>query len=468
MIRTAFTTLLMLAAGCMVHPPRDVDPPVDLPARFSKTGQAPVLETWWTAFDDARLNALIAEALGGSFSLRSAWSRLDQARAVAEKSGAALWPSVTGTADAERSRAKTAAGTANATSYGLGLAAVYELDLWGRVRSARDAAVLDVLAGAEDLNAAAISLAANVAVTWYQLIEQRGQIQLLNEQIQTNRDYLEVITLQFRRGRVSATDVLQQRQLVEATLGERVQAEAAVEVLEHQLNLLLGRPPGEPRPAPPADLPGLPPLAATGVPAEWVRRRPDVRAAELRVRSADRQIAAAIADRFPQILLTAGASTTAAHQADLFDAWLLKLAAGLSAPLTDGGRRRAEVRRTKAVLDERLNAYGQTVLTALREVEDALTQEARQAEYLASLQKQLALSRQAMEQTRENYTRGTTDFTRYLTTLLAHQRLQRTLLQARRLRVQYRIQLGRALAGGWTPPRPPATPLNRHDVPSER
>jgi outer membrane protein, multidrug efflux system len=466
----AIAALLPALGGCAMFPPSDVDVPVDLPAAFSKSGAAALPQKWWITFGDPRLDKLIDEALHGSFSLRGAWDRLDQARATARRSGAAMLPSLTGTTGVARTGAKTAAGTAHGTGYSLGLAASYELDLWGRVRATRDASVLDALASAEDLNAAVMTLSADVATTWYKLVEQRGQIKLLDEQIKTNKDYLEIITLQFRRGRVSATDVLQQRQLVELSAGERIQAESAAEVLEHQLAVLLGRAPDAPAMATPTALPAVPPLPKTGVPAEWVRRRPDVRSAELRVHAADRSVAAAIADRFPQVNLTAGASTSANNTGKIFDfdAWLLSLAANLSAPLFDGGRRRAEVDRTRAALSEKLNSYGQTVLTSLREVEDALTQEARQAEYMASLQKQLTLSKQSTDQTRENYAKGTTDFTRYLTTLLGHQRLQRTVLQARRQLVLHRINLCRALAGSWTPQRPPATPMSKQAPPKTR
>ena len=459
--------LPFLAGGCaLCRAPDRVDPPVALPGAFSRPGAGVFAAEWWTMFGDHRLNALIKEAFRGNFSLRSAWDRLDQARAVAARSGAALRPTLDASAGASRTYRETdATNQTNATQVSLGLAAGYEADLWGRIRAARDAAALDAAASREDLNAAAMTLSAEVAGTWYQLVERHGQLALLDEQIKTNLDYLEVITLKFRRGQVSATDVLQQRQLVESTRGERIQTAAESEVLEHQLAVLLGRTPLHPAPATPEKPPVLPDLPQTGIPAEWIRRRPDVRAAELRIQAADRSLAAAIADRFPRLSLSASAQTATSTASDLFDNWLASLAANLTAPLIDGGRRRAEVDRTRAARSEKLNTYGETVLSALKEVEDAITQEVRQTEYVASLHEQFKLSAQSTEQTLENYTKGTMDFTRYLTTLLGHQRLQRTVLRAEQQRVQHRIDLCRALAGGWTPQRPPATPLNKQDQP---
>ncbi len=432
-----------------------VNPPVELPGRFSVEGHAALPERWWVALGDAKLNSLIREALQGNFTLRSAWDRLEQARAVAAKSGAPLIPDVEGAAGVARSVQKTAGmPRIYGTEYSLGLSASYELDLWGRIRSAYDASRIEAYATQQDLQAAAITVSAEVARAWYRLIEQRMQLRLLDEQLETNKKYLDIITLKFRRGQVSATDVLQQRQLVESTLSERYLIEAGIGVLENQLAYLSGRRPGDFSIEIPETLPSLPPLPRSGLPAALIRRRPDVRAAELRVQAADRRVAAAIADQFPKLALTLSTETTAEQVRNLFDNWLASIAANLVAPLFDAGQRRAEVKRTKAIVSERLNFYGQVVLTALKEVEDALSKEKRQAEYVSSLRRQLEFSAKATAQTLEKYTKGTADFTRYLTTLLAHQQLQRRYILARRDWILYRIDLYRALAGGWPLPRP--------------
>jgi len=449
--------LLALAAlpSCAPQAVR-VESPADVPESFSSGGEAPLPGKWWTAFADERLSALIEEALAENFSIRQAWDRLDQARAVAEASGAPLLPSLEGTAGASRSASKTASAPRTyTTEYSLGLAASYEVDLWGRVRSAADAARLDYYAGAEDLRAAAITVTAQIASLWYQLVEAYGALRLLDAQIRTNENYLNVISLKFGQGQVLASDMLQQRELVEQTRGERVLVESAIAVLRNQLAVLLGRAPGTLAAEPPATLPAVPPLPRTGLPAELIRRRPDVRAAELRVQAADRRVSAAIADRFPRLSLTAAAETSDERIRDLFDNWLANIAANVVAPLFDAGLRRAEVQRARAAVSESLNAYGQTVLESFQEVEDALAQEAKQADYVESLRRQLTLAEEATNRTRENYTTTGKDFIRYLTMLLDYQRLERTYLAAKRDLVLFRIKLYRALAGGWTLPRPP-------------
>ncbi len=439
----------VLAGGC-AWTPKPVTAPVELPAAFSATGEAEPPDHWWRAFDDEGLDALIEEALTGNFALWAVRDRLDQARAVARRSGADLWPSLDGRAGVSREVERTArTGRDYETSYSLGVLAGYEVDLWGRIRATRGAALLEARAREQDLQAAAISLAATVARTWYQWVETRARQDLVAEQLATNRRYLDVITLQFRKGRAGATDVLQQKQLVERTQGELIRLQSAEAALAHALAVLAGRAPGALQWPAATTLPDLPPLPATGVPAAWVHRRPDVAAAARRVQAADGQLAAAIADQFPRLSLSADAATAAGRVGDLFDNWFASLAANLTAPLFEGGRLRAEVDRTRAVAAEALHAYGQAVVVSLAEVEDALVRERRQGEYVASLAEQLALARQATDQTLENYTKGTTDFLRYLTALQSYQSLQRQYLAARLELVLGRIELYRALAGGW-------------------
>jgi len=447
--------------------------PVDVPKAFSVSGEAAVPDLWWKALGDGALDALIDEALAGNLDVRVAWDRLAQAEAAARRAGAGLYPAVTGTAAARRDRVtsevevttpapvgpmgvpigqpttRTVKQTTYANDFSLGLAASYELDLWGRVRSTRDAAAFAAQASQEDVAATAIAVTAEVAVTWYRLADQLGQLRLLDEQIATNEKFLTLLDARFRQGRVAATDVLQQEQLLEATRAEKLLAEARRDILRHQLAILLGRPPKATAGAASEALPDLPPLPETGLPAALVQKRPDVRAAWLRLASAHQDVAAAVADRFPRISLTAGVEAGAEKTRDLFDNWIANLGANLTAPLLDGGLRRAEVDRTRAVAEERLHAYGRAILDAFGEVEDALVEERQQERYLANLGRQVELSRKASEQTQDRYAKGAEDFLRVLTALQSYQNLQRRQLEAQRERIEYRIGLYRALGGGW-------------------
>jgi len=442
--------LLLITVSCSTSR-KNLLPPVTIPAKFPSAGDARLPDKWWQSFHDPVLDGLIERALADNFNLRIVWDRLSQAAAVARKSGAARWPAVDGTAGASWYKQEGS----DWTTFSLGAVASYELDLWGRVRSTRDAAALDLRATEQQVRSAAITLAAEVAATWYALVEQYGQIRLLREQLKTNSNVLELIMLRFRRGQVGAADVLRQRQLVETRQGEIATAESRAAVLAHQLAILLGQSPATPVTDRVETLPVLPPLPAVGMPAELVQRRPDIRVAYLNVLAADRRVAAAVADRFPRITLTAEVNTSSEKIRDLFDNWLASLAANVVAPLFDAGERSAEVTRTRAVVSERLNEYGQTILLALGEVEDALVQEQKQEELIASLQKQLTLSAQIIERIRDSYTNGAVDYLRVLDALSTHQAQQRDYLQARRQLWVYRINLCRALGGGWEMKAPP-------------
>lgn len=438
--------------------------PIDLPSRFTLTGEADVPERWWLALGDVELNALIERALSGNFTLLAAWERVRQAEAQLSAAGAGMWPSLDARAENEFSWTRELVTTVDedgdmhtdyevndARERTIGLAAEYEIDIWGRVRSLRRAEALELKATEEDLQAAAISLSAQVASVWYELREQAGQLELLDEQIRTSEATLKLIEARFRLGQVGASDVLQQRQFVEARREERARVTARIPALEIALALLVGEAPYGQGYAAAGSLIELPPLPTSGLPSELVARRPDVRSAYLAFQAADQRTAAAVADRYPRLSLTAGFTTSNEDWRALFDNWLATVAANVVAPIVDGGSRRAEVRRNRALTAERFNLYGQSILEALGEVEEALIRERRQEEVEASIGRQLELARQVEGRIRAQYLGGRETFLRVLDAEQSVQELERELLTARRERIGFRIGLYRALAGGWSP-----------------
>jgi outer membrane protein TolC len=197
-------------------------------------------------------------------------------------------------------------------------------------------------------------------------------------------------------------------------------------------------------------VPGLP---ATGLPAELLERRPDVRSAFLRLEASDSDVAAAVKDQYPRIDLAAAVSTTADSPSGLFSSWLGTIAGQITAPLFDGDRRKSEIERTVAVRRQRLAEYGQVVLFAFREVEDALALETYQVQRIRSLADQLALAVSTYRQLGSQYLNGAADFIDVLIALRQQQELERSLLTAQLDRVRFRIALYRALAGSFATPR---------------
>ena len=442
----------LLAIGlsaCASTSPRE-PVPAAVPDRFSSTGTDSLADRWWQSLGDTTLNQLVEQALADNLTLQGAYARLAQAEASARGAGAARFPSVDLQGSASRTKQSDDGPADDVTTLSVGAAASYEVDLWGRVGSLSAAAALDREASREDLKTAAITLSATMASVYFQLVEQHSQLRVLADQLELNQQVLELVTLRFRRGQVKATDVLRQRQLVESTRGEMSLARSRLAVLEHDLNLRRGRPPGGPAAISVVDgFVNLPPLPQTGLPADLVQRRPDIRRAYLALLAADRRAAAAVAARFPRISLSAQGTTSGAAAGDLFQNWMANMAANLIMPLFDAGRRKAEVDRSRAVTTERLHAYEQTVLAALVEVEDALVQERHQREYLDSLESQLSLTRDLMVRARDNYINGASSYLQVLDALRTNQQLERIVLTATRQLIGLRIDLHRALGGGW-------------------
>jgi NodT family efflux transporter outer membrane factor (OMF) lipoprotein len=276
------------------------------------------------------------------------------------------------------------------------------------------------------------------------------QKRLLEHQLQVNRTYLELIELRFRMSMVSALDVYQQKQIVEDIRAEIPLVEAEEQVLRHELALLLGKSPQTELNIVRVGLPEPVEIPATGLPADLLSSRPDLRRAGMRLQAAEWQVAAARANRLPAISLTAGAQYGRGDMDVLFDNWLLSLAGNLTAPIFDGNRRAAEVDRRQAIVDENLSAYRQAVLTAIKEVENALVNESKQREHIRGLQRVEVAARKALEEAGVRYRNGLTDYLPVLTQLLAVQRLERDLIRQRANLFNARVSLYRALGGTWT------------------
>ncbi|UCD28032.1 MAG: efflux transporter outer membrane subunit [Planctomycetota bacterium] len=477
-------------------------------------------ERWWEAFESDELNALMEEAFAENLTLRQMWARLDQADAAAIKAGADLYPQLSLEASASYDRSvrsvegsstslksqlgnavvngvtqgvsrgissaisggqgglgnlgfgggRTTGGqttggrvTTETKQFGLSLTASYELDIWGRVRSERQSARFDLEASREDMESAAMTVAAEVVNRWLGIIEQQAQKQLLEDQLKTNQTYLELVELRFRKSLVSALDVYQQRQTVAGVKKQIPLIESQERVLRHELAVLLGKPPATEYLLGGYDLEKVPPLPRLGVPAKLLINRPDVRAALGRLNAADYRVAVARADQLPAIRLTGGIGYSADDFSNLFNDWFVNLAGNLTAPLFDGFRRAAEVDRTKAVVEERLAAYRLAVLTAIKEVEDALVQERKQREHIAALTQQLEDARNALREAGQRYQKGLSDYLPVLTSLEGTQFLTRNLITARRDLLIFRVNLYRALGGIWTNDLEPPRRLSEED-----
>ena len=429
-------------------------PPVELPVSYTldEAVTAPP-QRWWETFHSLLLDQLIVEALSGNQTLRSYWARLARAQALARKSGSELFPSIAGEADASYANVHSDNDTLDRTEefdqYLLGLFASYEVDLWGRIRAGKKSADLAAIASREDLYAAAMTVAAEVASRWIGIVASQRRLLLLQQQLATNQTYLELVELRFRKSLASALDVMQQKQLVERVRAQIPLAEMEGQLLRNELAVLLGKLPHE---LPAIDLQQLPVISnlpAAGVPAALLDNRPDIQAALVRLEAADQNLVVAKADRLPALRLTGRAAYDTSELEDLFDNWLVNLAAGLTAPLIDGGRRRAEVDASAAQVSDQLALYRQAVLTAVREVEESLTREIKIREHIRLTENQLQAANNALSEARNRYQNGLNDYLPVLTQLLSVQNLEIDLIARKEDLFLTRINLYRSLGGSW-------------------
>lgn len=412
---------------------------------FTQTGAAVLADQWWEAFKDPLLDSLVESGLSENLELGADWSAFAAALATVARERSFLFPQVEGVAAVQTGGPQQE--FAQQQEIQAGLRASYEIDLWGRIRAGIQAEEFRSRATYYDYQTAAMLLSAEIANAWFELLTARRQLDLARKQTRTNEDIMNLIRARFAGGQIRAVDILRQEQLLKATRSQIILFETEIAILENRLAVLLGRPSQNPFRLPSAPLPSLPPLPDTGLPLDLVRRRPDVQRAYFEVLAADREMAQAIRSRYPTLALDVVGEVSAGDFSSLFENWAYSLGAGLVAPLFYGGRLRAEVDRTEAVKNQLLYVYGQSVLTAFEEVENALVRERQQLALLELLQERIQVATKTTEQLQTEFLNGMSAYLDVLLALDEQQQLQRDLLEAKQELLEIRIGLYRALGG---------------------
>ncbi|MEC9466844.1 MAG: efflux transporter outer membrane subunit [Myxococcota bacterium] len=446
-----FCVVTTLAAGCLHSPELNPRAPVATSETFDASGQAELAERWWETFEDTQLNTLVTQALTDNLSLKAAWARLSQAESLRAAASASLWPQLSANAGAGKTRSRFSNfPVTDVNSFTLSAQASYEVDLWGKLSNQRQAAELETAATRDNLEAAAISLSAEVVETWFALIAQRAQLELLKAQLETNRTWLELMEVRFEQGLATVLDIYNLKQKSSGSESQLASARGQLEVTEHRLAILLGQTPSGAQFPSTATLPTLPPVPKTGLPSELLKNRPDVRAAQRMVAAADARVGIALANRFPALKLGGSVGYSATSLTGLLDEVVYSVTGGLVQPLFMGGALAAEQRRAESVVEERLQNFGQTLLQATAEVENALTLEQHESQRVIHLTDQYAQASNALREARARYLAGLSDFLPVLNALDGLQRIEQALLLSQRQERSYRIQLCRALGGSWT------------------
>ncbi len=444
-----------------------------MPARFSASGNAPRPNRWWQTFHDPGLNQLVERALGHNFSLQAGYARVKRARALVNSANANLYPTISGSVSQSATRrpnsSTSSAGSSSTaltsrnsrlsrlpigkgnrnnwrTSRSAQVNVNYNLDIWGKYRDRKQAAAYSLRVQRQTLKAASMTTAGDIASDWYKFLELRAKVGLLKRQLKVNKDILRLTHYSFNNGQSSAAAVLRQRETVASSKGQLAKTRSQKQAMRHALAVLVGQPPKSFQP-PKGHLVSLPPLPKTGVPAKLMMRRPDVREAFFQIASDNKSVAAALANRYPDVSLSA-TFNSAANPGSILSHWVAQLMGTLTQTVFDGGAKSAQVQKNRAQVDVDVANYQSKMLKALQQVENALTRERHQKIYIKHLNRQLALSKKTVANLRLRYLRGATDYFNVLNAVINRQSLQTNKLTARYNLLQYRINLYRALAGG--------------------
>jgi NodT family efflux transporter outer membrane factor (OMF) lipoprotein len=430
-----------VAAGCAACTvgPDYVRPSVAVPAAYKEAAAPKAAETvrelprgrWWEIFRDAELDALVAQVDVDNQTLRAAEARVQQAQALVE------------IARAPSSLTLSAGGS----NQKLGLAAGWELDLWGRIRRNVEAATAGAEATADELAAARLSLQAQVAQNYFLLRVQDAEIRLLQENVARYERSLQLTRNQYAVGVASRGDVVQAEAQLNSTRAQAFEAAVDRAQLEHAIAVLVGKPPADVSIAATslnAAIPAVPPA----LPSELLVRRPDIAAAERRMAAANAQIGVAEAAFYPSARLFAGGG---------FD---ISFAGGVAYALAllDGGLRDAQSAQYTAAYAETVAEYRQTVLSALRDVEDNLAA-LRLLESEAAVQgAAVKAARESVTITNNQYRAGTATYLAVVVVQAAALVNERAELAIVGRRLVASVNLIKALGGGWEmgPPKPAA------------
>jgi len=408
---------------------------------------------WWRSFNNPTLDELISVAFTGNLELRQFVERIEQADARLRQAGGRLLPQL----DADgglSSRWSDGSGIdfhSREDASSLGIFFGWEIDFWGRLRFAKGARAQETEAALYDWLGARLMLSASIAETYFGILEQHQQLNLLHKQIEISSTLLDLTRFRFGQGLSSIVDVLQQQEQLASTRSRIPQIEGRLEQLELALDVLLGTSPGTREKTFPRGLDDPPERFTAGVPSDLLDNRPDLLASRHQVSTFDYRVGEAIAERLPRF--TIGGSLSAAGDSGL-GVLVANAIASVAGPVFDAGIRRAEVDLRRSQLKEAVAEYSSRYLTAVREVETSLLLERKQADSLALLENQLSIAERLLQETRNRYIQGLTEYLPVLAAVGTVQDLQRNVLTSRRELLSIRVTLHRSLGG----------PMNRPDV----
>ena len=465
-----FLTFLAVETGCTIVGPdfRRPDTAIQVPHSFQHAPKETVpscpTDQWWRAFRDPELDQLVEEVLKNNLDIKKVAARILEIRSQLVQTKAERFPSLSfqGRAQRQRQTIELAMLTPQGIiqqqrrttidTHSLSLPASFELDLWGRLARAEEAVLADLLQAEENRRIAAQSVVAETINLYLQTEALERRLQIAQQSIESYRRSLALVESRYKRGLTTILDVRQARRML-------VRAEAFLPTLrqdlgstQQKLAVLLGRYPKTKAPrAQPEDyftrLAPVPP----GLPSDLLLRRPDIRAAEARLRALNALVGVAKASRFPQITLTGNLGYSSEELNELFtpqSEWW-SLAMGIVQPIFNAGRLKAGQRAAEARYEQGVVEYAKAVLTAFSEAENALLTRREQLERRDRVMSFVSEARATQHVAEGRYKRGLVDYLAVLEAQQTRFQAEENLVQVDLALLTNRVSLHRALGGGW-------------------
>ena len=461
----------LVISGCSQTPVyEEVETDAYLGDQYSQLNSTAVLKdldstSWWSQFNDPVIDALVNSAIQNNLDIRIAAANVLESEALVRASTGNRWPQINAITSGERNFTGSSTGSSfntgtdriYTTTYQVGASVAWQADLFGKLRSAQKASIADWQASQTDYQALMHTIIANVIRQRVQLAIATQRLNVATRILESRENTLEIVNRRYSRGvsNSSAVDVRLARENVYSAEASIYALEQNVIIAKHALDVLTGEKPGS-NSITKNELTVLPILnaAIAGVPAQLLDRRPDLRAAEFRLIASNERVGVAIADMYPDLTITAGGGWRDSELSDLFSSQSLfaSLLGELTQTIFAGGSLRAETDAAKARLQIQANTYANEVLQAIREVEDALVQNAKLNQRLSKVNRQVDEARLAEKLSRNRYSRGVENLLTVLETERRRTTAEDTLLQVEENYWNARIDLYLSIGGDWVEP----------------
>ncbi len=456
-------------AGCMVGPDYSrPETPAETYSAYFHVGENKQdvndftdADRWWEGFGDPTTAQLVRQALENNYDLKAAAARVLQAQASLSEMRGRQWPDVSYNLSRDRSKRSFNLGagafgggrfSVMSTTWSQDITVSYILDLFGKLKHAERAAWADMLASEASEQALTNSIIAGVINSRINIATIQRRLSIARADTESRQSTLDIVERRYAQGLVGPVDIRLARENLAASKAAEPSVELSLIKARHALDVLLARPPGSSEDLPETleELPDLEPVPI-GVPARLLDRRPDVKAAELALRSANERIGVSIAQLYPDLNLTANIGANADRWRDLWESYseTYALIMRLAQPIFKGGQIRAQIDAAKARYAELAANYAGTVLDAMREVEDALASEQMLQNQLQHTERRFEEAKAAEELSRQRYQQGLTGFLVVLETERRRRIAEEQLTILKGQIWATRVNLYLALGGNW-------------------